>query len=124
MVLMANPANRSVTTFVLPTDRAREYTSAIVAADPAKASNAVALKPKTDHWEKKKIPMQAPKIAPPERSGDVGVGDGIAKEALKEKTSEGQRRTHQPRGQYPREPNVKQDEPLRLVQRMISEDGG
>jgi hypothetical protein len=38
----------------------------MVTADPAKASNAVALKPKIDHWEKKKIPMQAPKTAPPD----------------------------------------------------------
>ena len=61
MVLMAKPASRRVTTLVLPPDRASEYTSAMVAADPAKASSAVALKPKTDHWEKKKIPMQAPR---------------------------------------------------------------
>jgi hypothetical protein len=38
----------------------------MVAADPAQASSAVALKPKVDHWERKEIPMQAPKIAPPE----------------------------------------------------------
>jgi hypothetical protein len=38
----------------------------MVTADPIKAKSAIPLKPKTDHWEKKKIPMQAPKTAPPE----------------------------------------------------------
>jgi hypothetical protein len=37
----------------------------MVAAEPAKASSVVALKPNTDHWEKKEIPMQAPRMAPP-----------------------------------------------------------
>jgi hypothetical protein len=38
----------------------------MVTAEPAKASKAVALKPITENWEKKKSPMHAPKIAPPE----------------------------------------------------------
>src|SRR5271154_5154890 len=79
MILMAKPASRRVTTLVLPAVRAREYTSAIVAAEPAKASSAVALKPKTDHWEKKEIPMQAPKIAPPEDPMTYGSAMGLRK---------------------------------------------
>ena len=67
---------------VLPPDRAREYTSAMVAAEPAKASSAVALKPRNDHWERKVIPRAAPKVAPPE-DPITYVGDRIAKEPLK-----------------------------------------
>ena len=84
----------------------------------------MALKPKTDHWEKKKIPMQAPKISASRRSDDVRVGDGIAEETLKEKTGQGQRRADQPRCQHSRQTNVKQDKPLRLGQRMIAEHSG
>ncbi len=58
------------------------------------------------------------------RSDDVGVGDGIAKEPLKQKTGQRQRRAHHARSQHPRQAKLKQDEPLRFGQRMMSEHGG
>src|ERR1700678_2822153 len=79
MVLTAKPASRRVTTLVLPPDRAREYTSAMVAAEPAKASMAVALKPRIDHWERKVIPRDAPKVAPPDDPMTYGSAMGLRK---------------------------------------------
>ena len=83
MVLMAKPASRRVTTLVLPADRAREYTSAMVAAEPNEGQQRRCAEAEGRPLGKEGDTQGRAKGRPSRRSDDVRVGNRIAEEPLK-----------------------------------------